>query len=603
MMKPSRTVKTIAASAIALSAIFFSAAHAQTPGAEVYQLPDMTSHPLAGSEVEMQVVVKDALGQQGRSKIVKIKLPQIKFRHALNPALASFRKTLALDSRQAGTVTAGLAKIMQDTPPANLTTRAALESVYQTLKTAKDLDTLELVVGDLWRVMLLLEEDSATQAEKNLRDAEKKLQDAIDKGLSEEELKKLAEESQKAMEEYLKEKAEQENDPEAKKALEEMRKMQEEMRKLQEEMKKMDAQSAQKIANQMKQMQQQGQSQKNMQKSMQQQMQEMEQQLKEMKEMKERLEALQKIIKEQEQLTKDTEQEAKDQKSDKPNMDKIQNKLEELADALRKRADVWRDGDEDANKKKRFDDLSREAKDIQNALEEKRNQKSPLTEREAEENISKLSDLDKRLRKEMYPDSPRNAEPKPEEGKPAPAKPKNLQEKMKNLQEQTNQNTETENLRQKQRNLEWEAQKIINQMKSKGMDTSKLNGATKKMEEATDDLSNDQAGDAVPDQQEAIDLLRQAEQEMQQQMQQQMGKGSGAPEMGDRGGDMKDRPDPLGRSNPNANMGVDPQKGENQSRIVRDEIRDRLQNPNLPSKDRDYLERLLNNPNNRPSPR
>mgnify|MGYP006201951465 CR=1 FL=1 len=44
------------------------------------------------------------------------------------------------------------------------------------------------VVVDLWDIMLQLEEDMMTEAEKELKAAEKALKDALEKGASEEEL-------------------------------------------------------------------------------------------------------------------------------------------------------------------------------------------------------------------------------------------------------------------------------------------------------------------------------------------------------------------------------------------------------------------------------
>ena len=67
---------------------------------------------------------------------------------------------------------------------------------------------------------------------------------------------------------------------------------------------------------------------------------------------------------------------------------------------------------------------------------------------------------------------------------------------------------------------------------------------------------------------------------------------------------MQGAPDPLGRSNPNSNLGVDPSATGNQTREVRDQIRRRLENPDLPQADRNYLERLLRGQNpGSPAPR
>lgn len=618
MMNAQKTLKAIAAGGVLLGAAFLAAAqgNAQTAPQQgraadsmTYQLPDMSSHPLAGSEVEMEIVVRDALGQEGRSKKIRVKLPQIDYRNPLNPKLAALRKTLALDSRKAGEVAATLGALLRNTQIANPQTRTALESVHRDLAAAKGEEALDLVVADMWRVMMQLEEDSMTAAEKNLKEAERRLQEAIEKGLSEEELKRLAEEMSKAMEEYLKERAEQEKDPEAKKTLEEMRKMQEEMRKMQEEMSKMDQKTAQQMLEQMKQMQQQGQSQQRMRQNMQQQMQQMQQQLQQMKEMKEMMDDLKKMIEQQENLTEETTREEKNRLSAKPDMSRIQEDLEKISENLGNRADMWKQYEEDAAKKDRYDQISKEARDLKRKLQEQREQNQPLTEKRAKDLMDQVQDLQRRMQNEA---SSQQGQEQPSPGQQQGQQQdqngqQNLQQQMEEMLKESGQGSRSSQLENQQRSLEWQLQQMINKMKIKGMDASKLDEALNEMKEATKDLGNDQPGEAVPDQNAALKALQDGAQQMQQKMQQQMGgngSGQGMPEVGDRGGQLQGVPDPLGRSNPNSNLGVDPSATGNQTREVRDQIRRRLENPDLPQTDRDYLERLLRGQNpGSPAPR
>jgi hypothetical protein len=252
--------------------------------------------------------------------------------------------------------------------------------------------------------------------------------------------------------------------------------------------------------------------------------------------------------------------------------------------------------------------MGNEARDLQRKLEEQRQRNQPLTERQAKDLMDQVQDLQRRMQKEMFPEQGQNqqGQQQGQQGQQQ-GQQQNLQQQMDEMLKESGQGSRSGQLESQQRSLEWQLQQLINKMKMKGMNAPKLEEALNEMKEATKDLGDGQPGQAVPDQNEALSALQEGAQQMQQQMQQQMGgngSGQGMPEIGDRGGQMQGAPDPLGRSNPNSNLGVDPSAGGNQPREVRDQIRQRLENPNLPQADREYLERLLRgqNPGN-PAPR
>lgn len=62
-------------------------------GAFTY-LADLTGNPLAGQKVQMQLVATDALGQEGRSNIVEVTLPERQFRNPVAQRLIVERKRL-----------------------------------------------------------------------------------------------------------------------------------------------------------------------------------------------------------------------------------------------------------------------------------------------------------------------------------------------------------------------------------------------------------------------------------------------------------------------------------------------------------------------------
>lgn len=552
-------------------------------------LPDMTAHPLAGSEVEMQVMVKDGLGQTGRSQTVRVKIPQMAFRNAMNLELANFRRDLALDSRNAKAVSAKLnafidANAAKFKNPATLT---GIKSVSGYLSAAKEKADLEQVVTDLWRVMMMIEEDSMTDAEKKLRDAEKALEEALKENVSPEELKKRMEEAQRAMEERMKEQLKDKSlSEEDKKALEEMQKMMEEMQKMREEMEKNNPAEAQKMLQQMQQMQQKNSPSKGqMQKSMQEMMEQMKQEMQQMKEMKERMEALQKLIDEQKKLMEESKELDKErQDGDVADMKAVQDKLEKLANKLKGDVGKQLEKETEYNEKVPLNGFKYQLDHILNQLKNIREDDDLLTEAEAQKMIDTMREVQEHLQK-------RNPQRKDD---------KSLDESQKEINRSGDQK-KMQDLAKRQDQLQRQIDQMMREMMQKGNDPGKLKDASQQMGDSSQKLEQGEAGQSVPDQNGALQSMQQAMQEMQQQMQQ--GQGSGAPDAGFQGDDLKDKPDPMGRSNPGQDIGVNPAGGKNQTREIRDQIREKLNGSDLNPAERQYLERLLRGGSGGPGPR
>lgn len=562
-----------------------------------FNLPDMTAHPLAGSEVEMQLMVKDGLGQTGRSQTVRVKIPQMAFRNTMNLELANFRRDLALDSRNAKAVSAKLnafidANAAKFKNPATLT---GIKSVSGYLSAAKEKADLEQVVTDLWRVMMMIEEDSMTDAEKKLREAEKALEEALKENVSPEELKKRMEEAQRAMEERMKEQLKDKSlSEEDKKALEEMQKMMEEMQKLREEMEKNNPADAQKMLQQMQQMQQKNSPSKGqMQKSMQEMMEQMKQEMQEMKEMKERMDALQKLIDAQKKLMEESKELDKERHDgDVADMKKVQDKLEQLA--RKQKDEVAKQLEKDNEKNKRsqsdryeYNPLNAYQYDLNHILtqlKELREQNKLLSESDAQDMIDTMRKIQEELQK-------RNPQKKEDQA---------LDESQKEVNKSGDQK-QMQDLEKRQDELQRQIDQMMKDMMNKGKDPGKLKDAKQQMGDSSKKLGQGQAGQSVPDQNGALESMQQAMQQMQQQMQQ--GQGSGAPDAGFQGDDLKDKPDPMGRSNPGQDMGVNPAGGANQTREIRDQIREKLNNSDLHPGEREYLNRLLKGGSSGPGPR
>jgi uncharacterized protein (TIGR02302 family) len=130
-----------------------------------------------------------------------------------------------------------------------------------------------------------------------------------------------------------------------------------------------------------------------------------------------------------------------------------------------------------------------------------------------------------------------------------------------------------------------------------------LGRAEHSMRQSTDQLSEGQAGQAVPPQTEAIDQLQQGARAATQQMMQQLSRGGAMrqPGPGEPAGDAPDRDrDPFGRDAENAGRGMNtedvkiPDRDKIQeARRIRDELRRRAAERARPAPELDYIERLL----------
>ncbi|QQG36134.1 MAG: DUF4175 family protein [Micavibrio aeruginosavorus] len=336
-----------------------------------YTISDLTAHPtLAGATVEISINVRDALGQAASSGKCKVTLPKMDFRHPLAVAMVDLRRTLAGDSRKAPEIARKLEQAVDAHSHLviNPATRQALDVVRKTLAVSKDEAALDQSVAMMWDIMLRLEEDNLSAAERRLRDMERTLREAMQRNAPEEQMRKILEESAQAMKDAMKEQAEKsEQDQQARRELEDMQKRMEEMRRMMEELSQLDPQAARKMQDMMKQMQdmmrqqkqdrqkqdqqdgqqqdpsqqqqpsQQGeqqqsqQSQQQMRQKLQQQMQQMMQKMQQMQQMQKMQQDLNDLIKEQEKLMGETDQEREKRQQD---MAKILEQLEKLTKML-----------------------------------------------------------------------------------------------------------------------------------------------------------------------------------------------------------------------------------------------------------------------------
>jgi uncharacterized protein (TIGR02302 family) len=167
---------------------------------------DLTSHPLAGTEVELQLVARDATGQSGRSDPILIVLPERAFHHPVARAIIELRRLLTLRPAERGTVANALKSIAADTASYNDDSVVMLALSAAAARLRYDIggvSAIPPVQALLWDTAVRIEEGELAVALQRLRDAQQALEKALDENASPEEIQRLMSELQQAMNEYL----------------------------------------------------------------------------------------------------------------------------------------------------------------------------------------------------------------------------------------------------------------------------------------------------------------------------------------------------------------------------------------------------------------
>ena len=184
---------------------------------------DLTAHPLAGLEVELQLVATDGLGQEGRSEAVRMVLPERHFEHPLARAVVAERRRLVREPQERGEVISRLDRLAESelAEQAGTAIQLGLSIASSRLRQSSDAAERRSVVDLLWELALMIEEGTLSVAERSLREIQDALQRALEEGATDEELQALMDELREAMDRYLDELTQQ--------ALEQMRNMPETM--------------------------------------------------------------------------------------------------------------------------------------------------------------------------------------------------------------------------------------------------------------------------------------------------------------------------------------------------------------------------------------
>lgn len=166
---------------------------------------DFGPHPYAGREVIMTLEAKDIAGNIGRSKPIKLVLPQRIFQKPLARAVIEQRAKLMDDPRYAPLVKRALEALTIE-PEGFIDST----SVYLGMRTAMrnlDRDTsragIKTTVDGLWELALRIEDGDMSDAEKALKDAQDKLAEALEKNAPDSEINQRMQELREALSKYI----------------------------------------------------------------------------------------------------------------------------------------------------------------------------------------------------------------------------------------------------------------------------------------------------------------------------------------------------------------------------------------------------------------
>ncbi len=166
---------------------------------------DFGPHPYAGRAVILTLEAKDVAGNVGRSKPMKLVLPQRQFEKPLARAVVEQRAKLLDDPRYVPLVKRAMEALtiepegFIDSTSIYLGMRAAIRGL--------DRDTsrpgLKSITDGMWELALRIEDGDLSDAEKALKEAQDKLAEALENGAPDSEVDQLMQQLREALSKYV----------------------------------------------------------------------------------------------------------------------------------------------------------------------------------------------------------------------------------------------------------------------------------------------------------------------------------------------------------------------------------------------------------------
>lgn len=168
---------------------------------------DLTGHPYAGSEVDITLVATDAIGQTGKTRPVRMRLPARIFTNPLARALIEQRQQIATGDKAARRRAAMALDALTVAPelfyPEHAGIYLALRTAFWTLKNARGEADDARVQDILWQTALALEQGGLSLAAQQLRELQQMISQALARGAPPDEINALLQRYQQAMQRYL----------------------------------------------------------------------------------------------------------------------------------------------------------------------------------------------------------------------------------------------------------------------------------------------------------------------------------------------------------------------------------------------------------------
>jgi hypothetical protein len=166
---------------------------------------DLTAHPWAGLRVRMTLVARDQAGQEGKSAPYEFVLPERVFTKPLAKAVVEQRKKLVRDPDSTETVALALdaLTIGADKAGEDSSIYLSLRDAYWRLMSDPSRQAIGSVVDQLWHIALKIEDGDLPDAERDLKAAQDALAQALQKNASPEEIKQLVNNLRDALSRYM----------------------------------------------------------------------------------------------------------------------------------------------------------------------------------------------------------------------------------------------------------------------------------------------------------------------------------------------------------------------------------------------------------------
>lgn len=166
---------------------------------------DLSTSPWAGEQLELRLIAEDAIGQEGRSRIELVQLPERRFTNPFAIEIVALRQQMALDRREETEVLTRLLYVLN--VMANEEVRStpfmALNQAFWRLRFARNDEARISALDMMWQVALDLEGDMGALAAEALRRAQEELRDALRDNASPEEIAEKMDNLRRAIAEYL----------------------------------------------------------------------------------------------------------------------------------------------------------------------------------------------------------------------------------------------------------------------------------------------------------------------------------------------------------------------------------------------------------------